>query len=159
LVGSVLGWRLSGHFCVWLALATLGSCMCLQIATNFFNDALDSLKGADTGERLGPLRITAAGMRSANAVLVAAALLLFMSIAFSIPLIIYRGWPMLAIGVPSLWFCYGYTGGPWPLAYRGLGEIFVVIFFGLVAVSGSAYVQSEHWHVEAAVAGLQVGLL
>ncbi|MFZ4768464.1 MAG: prenyltransferase, partial [Roseimicrobium sp.] len=76
LVGSMLGWKLSGHFCVWLMLATLGSCVCLQIATNLFNDAIDSLKGSDTKERLGPVRITASGMMPAKIVLWAAALVL-----------------------------------------------------------------------------------
>jgi 1,4-dihydroxy-2-naphthoate octaprenyltransferase len=159
LVGSALGWKLSGQFCVWLALAALGSCICLQIATNFFNDAVDGLKGSDTTERLGPARITASGMMPAKTVLKVAAGTLVIAVLLAVPLLIYRGWPILAIGIPSLWFCYGYTGGPVPLAYRGLGELFVVLFFGLVAVTGSAFVQSGQWHVEAVIAGLQVGLL
>src|SRR5436190_14898953 len=73
LVGAVLGWRLGGQFCIWLALATLGSCLCLQIATNLFNDAVDGLKGSDTKERLGPVRITAIGMMPAKSVMRAAA--------------------------------------------------------------------------------------
>jgi 1,4-dihydroxy-2-naphthoate octaprenyltransferase len=159
LVGSVLGWKLSGQFCVWLMLATLGSCMCLQIATNLFNDAVDHLKGSDTKERLGPVRITASGMMPAKTVLCVAASLLLLATLLAFPLLIYRGWPILAIGIPSLWFCYGYTGGPMPLAYRGLGELFVVLFFGLVAVTGSAFIQSGHWHFEAIIAGLQIGML
>ena len=159
LVGSILGWRLSGHFCIWLMLATLGSCMCLQIATNLFNDAVDGLKGSDTKERLGPVRITASGMMPAKTVLWAAAGILALATLLAVPLVIYRGWPIIAIGIPSLWFCYGYTGGPMPLAYRGLGELFVVLFFGLIAVTGSAYVQSGQWHIEALMAGWQVGAL
>ncbi len=159
LVGSVLGWELSGHFCVWLALATLASCMCLQIATNLFNDALDSIKGSDTKERLGPVRITASGMMPPKTVMTVAAGVLVLATLLSIPLIWYRGWPIIAIGIPSLYFCFGYTGGPMPLAYRGLGELFVVLFFGLIAVTGSAFVQSGQWHIEAVVAGLQVGML
>ncbi len=159
LVGSTLGWKLSGQFCIWLALATLGSCMCLQIATNLFNDALDSLKGSDTKERLGPVRITASGMMPAKTVMWVAAGVLALATLLAVPLFIYRGWPIVAIGIPSLWFCYGYTGGPVPLAYRGLGELFVVLFFGLVAVTGSAFVQSGHWHFEAVIAGLQIGML
>jgi 1,4-dihydroxy-2-naphthoate octaprenyltransferase len=84
---------------------------------------------------------------------------LLLATLLAVPLFIYRGWPILAIGIPSLWFCYGYTGGPMPLAYRGLGELFVVLFFGLVAVSGSAFVQSGRWHFEALVAGVQIGML
>jgi len=159
LVGSVLGWRLSGHFCVWLMIATLGSCMCLQIATNLFNDAVDAMKGSDTKERIGPVRITAGGLMSARRVLQVAAGVLVLAILLSLPIIWQRGWPIVAIGIPALYFCYGYTGGPMPLAYRGLGELFVVIFFGLVAVTGSAFVQSGEWHFEAIIAGLQVGML
>src|SRR6188768_2978180 len=158
LVGSVLGWKLSGQFCIWLMLATLGSCMCLQIATNLFNDAVDHLKGSDTKERLGPVRITASGMVPAKTVLWVAVGVLVLATLLAVPLFIYRGWPIVAIGIPSLWFCYGYTGGPMPLAYRGLGELFVVLFFGLVAVTGSAFVQSGQWHWQALIAGLQIGM-
>lgn len=159
LVGSVLGWKLGGQFSAWLMLATLGSCMALQIATNLFNDAVDGLKGSDTKERLGPVRITASGMVPAKTVLQAAVMVLGIATLLAVPLFLARGWPIVAIGVPSLWFCYGYTGGPVPLAYRGLGELFVVLFFGLVAVTGSAFVQSGQWHFEAVVAGLQIGML
>lgn len=159
LVGSVLGWKLSGQFCIWLMLATLGSCVCLQIATNLFNDAVDHLKGSDTKERLGPVRITASGMMPAKTVLWVAIAILALATLLAVPLLIYRGWPIVAIGIPSLWFCYGYTGGPVPLAYRGMGELFVVLFFGLIAVTGSAFVQSGQWHFEAVIAGLQIGML
>jgi 1,4-dihydroxy-2-naphthoate octaprenyltransferase len=159
LVGSALGANLGGEFCIWLMLATLGSCICLQIATNLFNDAVDGLKGSDTKERLGPTRITASGMMPPRTVMLVAAGVLGLATLLAVPLILYRGWPIIAIGIPSLWFCYGYTGGPVPLAYRGLGELFVILFFGLIAVTGSAFVQSGQWHVEAVLAGLQVGML
>jgi 1,4-dihydroxy-2-naphthoate octaprenyltransferase len=159
LVGSALGAKLGGEFCIWLMLATLGSCICLQIATNLFNDAVDALKGSDTKERIGPTRITASGMMAPRTVLMVAAGVLVLATLLAVPLIMYRGWPIIAIGIPSLWFCYGYTGGPVPLAYRGLGELFVILFFGLIAVTGSAFVQSGQWHVEALIAGLQVGML
>lgn len=159
LVGSALGWKAGGPFRPGLALAALGSCVCLQVATNLFNDAVDGLKGSDTRDRLGPVRVTASGMVSARNVLRAAVGALILAVALAVPLFLQRGWPILAIGIPSLYFCYGYTGGPWPLAYRGLGELFVILFFGLVAVTGSAFVQSGRWHSEAVVAGLQVGML
>lgn len=159
LVGSALGWKLGGSFCIWLALATLGSCVCLQIATNLFNDAVDGMKGSDTKDRLGPVRITASGMMPARTVMLAAAGVLVLATLLAVPLFAHRGWPIVAIGIPSLWFCYGYTGGPLPLAYRGLGELFVILFFGLVAVTGSAFVQSGQWHFEAVIAGLQIGML
>ncbi len=158
-VGTVIGWRLGGEFHGWLALATLGSCIALQVATNWFNDALDFVKGGDTAARLGPRRITAAGVVPVRSVMLAAAGMLGIAAACAAPLFLARGWPIFAIGIPSLYFCYGYTGGPVPLAYRGLGELFVIVFFGLVAVTGSAFVQCGSWPVEALVAGLQVGCL
>lgn len=159
LVGTVIGWRFGGQWHPWLAACTLLSCIALQVATNWFNDAIDFVKGSDTAERLGPRRITASGVVTARQVLTAACWMLAIAAALSVPLILARGWPILAIGIPSLYFCYGYTGGPAPLAYRGLGELFVILFFGLVAVTGSAFVQSGQWHFEALVAGLQIGCL
>ena len=159
LVGTVIGWRFGGQWHPWLAACTLLSCIALQIATNWFNDAIDFVKGSDTAERLGPRRITASGVVTAKQVLTAACWMLAIATALSVPLILARGWPILAIGIPSLYFCYGYTGGPAPLAYRGMGELFVILFFGLVAVTGSAFVQSGQWHFEALVAGVQIGCL
>src|SRR6187455_2920906 len=94
LVGSALGWTLSGQFCIWLALAALGSCMALQIATNLFNDAVDGLKGSDTAGRLGPVRITASGMMPAKTVLKVALGVLALAVLLAVPLLIYRGWPI-----------------------------------------------------------------
>lgn len=159
LVGSCIGWRMGGHFDLPLLACTLGSCLALQIATNWFNDALDFKQGKDTTARIGPRRITAAGAVSAESVMLAGFLMLGVAIALSIPLIMARGLPILMIGIPSLYFCYGYTGGPAPLAYRGLGELFVILFFGFIAVMGSAYVQSGEWLVGGLVAGFQIGCL
>lgn len=159
-VGSVIGWKLGDvPLNGWLLACTLGSCMALQVATNWFNDALDFIKGADTQARVGPRRITAAGVMSPGAVMTAALIMLGVATLLSIPLIQARGWPIVLIGLPSLYFCYGYTGGPMPLAYRGLGELFVILFFGFVAVLGSAFVQCGEWLVAALVAGLQIGCL
>jgi len=159
-VGSVLGWKVGGGLFDWrLAGFTLGSCLALQVATNWFNDALDSLKGADTKARVGPRRITAAGAMAAESVMTAGWLMLGVAVALALPLIMARGWPIIAIGIPSLYFCYGYTGGPLPLAYRGLGELFVILFFGFVAVLGSAFVQCGEWLEGAVVAGFQIGCL
>lgn len=157
-IGSVIGWRLGGGgFEAAMFACTLGACIALQVATNFFNDALDFVKGSDTAARLGPRRITASGVVSARAVIVAGIAFLAVAALLSLPLFLARGWSIVAIGIPSLYFCFGYTGGPWPLAYRGLGELFVILFFGIVAVTGSAFVQSGAWHVEALIAGLQAG--
>jgi 1,4-dihydroxy-2-naphthoate polyprenyltransferase len=159
MVGCALGARISGHFDWWLAFCTLGSCGALQVATNFFNDALDSIKGADTAARIGPRRITASGAASASTVKLAAWLMLGVATLLALPLFAARGLPILYIGIPSLYFCFGYTGGPVPLAYRGLGELFVILFFGFVAVTGTAFVQSGEWYHAAVVAGFQIGCL
>lgn len=159
LTGTVLAWKLEGVFNAALLGWTLLSCLCLQVATNFFNDALDHLRGADTARRLGPRRITAAGAASAPTTMRAALLMLTLAALAAAPLLRARGWPILAIGLPSLYFCYGYTGGPAPLAYRGLGELFVILFFGLVAVTGTVFVQTGAWYADALTAGLQMGCL
>ena len=158
-VGCALAAKISGKFDWWLAACTLGSCGALQIATNFFNDALDSIKGADTQARIGPRRITASGVASPGAVKFAAWLMLAVATLLAVPLFEARGMPILIIGIPSLYFCFGYTGGPMPLAYRGLGELFVILFFGFVAVTGTAFVQTGEWYEAAVVAGFQIGCL
>lgn len=127
----------------WLLFsATLVSCLCIQIATNLFNDAIDSRRGADTAERLGPRRATASGLLSAGVVLAGAFAFCALAALMATPLILHRGWIIVAIGAISLLLAYGYTGGPYPLAYNGLGEVFVILFFGLVAVGGSYFAQS-----------------
>ncbi len=158
-VGCALAAKISGTFNWTLALCTLGSCGALQIATNFFNDALDSIKGADTKARIGPRRITASGAASAKMVNFAAWLMLGIATLLAVPLFEARGLPILFIGLPSLYFCFGYTGGPVPLAYCGLGELFVILFFGFVAVTGTAFVQTGEWYEAAVVAGFQIGCL
>ncbi len=159
IVGTAIGRHFGGTFNLGLALCTLLACMALQVATNWFNDAIDFEKGSDTAARIGPRRITASGVVTSRQVIVAALLMLGVATAFSVPLFLARGWPIVAIGLPSLYFCYGYTGGPAPLAYRGLGELFVILFFGLVAVTGSAFVQSGQWLAQALVGGAQIGCL
>ncbi len=157
--GCVLAWKLTGAFDLWLAVCTLGGALAIQIATNFFNDAIDSKKGADTEKRLGPVRVTASGQMSPAAVMRWGTAFLVVAAVFGAFLIHARGWPILAIGIPSLFLAFGYTGGPLPLAYRGLGELFVLIFFGFVAVIGTVFVQTGGWPPEALLLGGQVGLL
>ncbi len=156
--GCILAFHLAGEWSPYLAGFTLASTLCIQIATNLFNDALDHAKGADTADRLGPKRVSAEGMIPPQAVILAGVTLLLMAVTFALPLIVARGWPILAIGIPSLYFSFGYTGGPVPLAYRGLGEIFVILFFGLIAVTGTVFVQIAEWRWEAVLLGLQVGM-
>ena len=157
--GCVLAWKLSGNFNLLLALCTLGGSIAIQIATNFFNDAIDANKGADTDRRLGPTRVTASGMMESKTVMQLAAVFLGLAVVCGVVLYQARGWPIIAIGIPSLFLAYGYTGGPFPLAYRGLGEIFVILFFGIVAVAGTVFVQTGEWPREALLLGLQIGLL
>lgn len=139
--GCMVVQKLTGSWNASLALLTLTSCLCLQIACNFFNDAIDHAKHADTERRTGPVRMTASGALSHGTVMLIGLFFLLGACLLAFPFIELRGWPILAIGIPSLYFTYGYTGGPWPLAYKGLGEIFVILFFGLVAVLGTILVQ------------------
>ena len=140
----------------WCALV---GAVLIQIATNFINDALDFKKGADTGERIGPLRVTQAGLLSAEAVMRAAAICLFLAALCGIPLIYRGGWPLLIVGLLSMAMAYGYTGGPYPLAYHGLGELFVILFFGFIAAGGTFYVLSLQLTRSALLAGFAAGCL
>ncbi len=158
-VGCVLAWKLYGEFHALLAGATLAGALAIQIATNFFNDAIDARKGADTERRLGPQRVTASGMMSARVVMMLAVGFLVIASGCGVVLYQSRGWLIAAIGIPSLFLAYGYTGGPFPLAYRGMGELFVILFFGLVAVIGTVFIQTGSWPPAAILLGLQTGLL
>src|SRR5258708_1448512 len=131
----------------------------IQIGTNYVNDALDFKKGADTHARLGPLRVTQAGLLDADAVLRGAYVCFGLATICGIPLILRGGWPIAIVGAASIVAAYAYTGGPYPLAYHGLGELFVMIFFGFVAVGGSYYVQTLTFDVRALLAGFAVGCL
>lgn len=157
--GCVLAWKLTGSFDAPLAVWTVLGALCIQIATNFFNDAIDSRKGADTARRIGPVRVTASGLMSPRAVMAAGLVFLTGAVVCGVFLHQARGWPVIAIGIPSLFLAYGYTGGPFPLAYRGMGELFVIAFFGLVAVAGTVFIQTGLWPSEALLLGTQVGLL
>ena len=136
----------------------LASAVLIQIATNFFNDALDHVKGADTAGRLGPTRVTSAGLLPARRVITGAFLTLALAALFALPLVLRGGGIILLVGLLSLLFAYAYTGGPFPLAYLGLGEIFVILFFGLIAVAGTFYLNTLAFSVAAILAGLQIGL-
>ena len=149
-----------GHDIAWhLSLFALLSAGAIQIATNLFNDALDFRKGTDTGERLGPTRVTQSGLISARRVVLGGFLASAAALAFGIPLVVAGGWPIVILGLVSLALAYGYTGGPLPLAYLGLGDVFVVVFFGLAAVGGMFYLQSNTLHTDVILAGFQVGFL
>jgi len=124
------------------ALAALLGALLLQIAANFANDVFDHERGADTADRLGPTRVVAAGILSARSVKVATALTLGLALLTGLYLTAVAGWPVVAIGLASMAAAVAYTGGPWPLGYNGLGDVAVFLFFGLVAVCGTTYVQA-----------------
>lgn len=159
LIGSALAAHEPAAITWWVLVCALVGAVMIQVATNFINDALDFRKGADTGERLGPVRVTQAGLMSADTVLRGAWVCLTAAALCGIPLIYRGGWPMLVVGVVSILMAYAYTGGPYPLAYKGLGELFVILFFGLIAVGGTFYVHSLQLTQAALLAGYATGAL
>lgn len=131
-----------GHFRLLPFLAALIAALLIQIGTNLANDYFDFHKGADTGERLGPVRVTQAGLLAPKAVRLGMILVFAVAALIGVYLIIVGGWPILIIGVLSIAAGVLYTGGPWPFGYHGLGDLFTFIFFGIVAVTATAYLHS-----------------
>lgn len=144
----------------WVSGLALMGALLIQMATNLFNDAIDFEKGADTKDRIGPTRVTASGQMTQRQVYGIASLMLFFALVCGIPLVYQGGLVVVGIGLISMFLAYGYTGGPLPLAYWGLGDIFVILFFGLIAVGVTHYLHTfELLTSDALVAGLQTGLL
>ncbi|MBS1129345.1 MAG: 1,4-dihydroxy-2-naphtoate prenyltransferase [Proteobacteria bacterium] len=158
LVGTAVAWHDSGTL-LWLPLlaAALGAAF-IQIGTNLFNDVGDFLRGTDTPGRLGPKRATAEGWLTAGKVKAGAWLSFALAFLCGIYLVWHGGWPIVAIGLASLAAGWAYTGGPKPIAYGPLGEVFVFIFFGLVAVGGSHYLQTLNLTPMALLAAVLVGI-
>lgn len=159
MVGTVLAQGVAGRVDWSVALMALLFSICIQIGTNLVNDALDFKKGSDTAARLGPKRITQSGLLSMKQVLQGGFFCFALAFLFGIPLILKGGIPLLAIIILSVICGYIYTGGPWPLAYHGMGEIFVFIFYGLVSTSTVYYLQTGFIDSHSLVAGTQLGLL
>ncbi|MFM8807479.1 MAG: 1,4-dihydroxy-2-naphthoate polyprenyltransferase [Chthoniobacterales bacterium] len=157
LAGCALAFA-AGAFGLLASMLALTCAVFIQIATNYFNDAIDHAKGADTAERLGPVRATSAGLLTPRSMMTGGVVCLIIAAILAIPLVLHGGWPILALGIVSLLLAYAYTGGPFPLAYLGLGEIFVVLFFGVFAVAGIFYLNALEWSLAAVLAGLQIGL-
>ena len=159
LVGSALAWQQQAQL-HWLPLlaALLGAAF-IQIGTNLFNDVGDFLRGTDRPGRLGPRRATAEGWLSPPAVARGAWTCFALAFLCGLQLVAHAGWPIVAIGLASLAAGWAYTGGPRPIAYGPLGEVFVFIFFGLVAVGGSHYVQTLTPALDALLVAAPVGLL
>jgi 1,4-dihydroxy-2-naphthoate polyprenyltransferase len=140
------------------AAALLGSIF-IQIGTNLANDYSDARRGADTEDRLGPVRVTAGGLMPPRRVLIGTWVAFGVAVAAGSYLAAVAGWELLVVGVVSIAAGVLYTGGPRPYGYEGLGELFVFVFFGLVAVGGSYFVQTEDLRWEAVALGVPVGLL
>ena len=158
IMGTAMACR-DGGFHAPTALATLLCAILIQIEANYANDYFDFLKGADTEARLGPTRATASGLVTPKQMRNATLIVLGLSLLLGLYLVWRSGWPILAIGLLSVIFAALYTGGPYPLGYLGLGEVFVLIFFGPVAVGGTFYAQTLEWRVLPTVAGLAPGLI
>jgi 1,4-dihydroxy-2-naphthoate octaprenyltransferase len=141
-LGSALA-AADGSFRLLPALVALICALGIQVTTNFINEIYDFRKGADTADRLGPTRTVAAGIISEKTMIRVSASLAGGVFLLGLYLVYTAGWPILIIGILSLLFAWAYTGGPYPIAYSGLGDLFVFIFFGLVAVGGTYYVQAH----------------
>lgn len=149
----------SNQFNLTIALLTLACALLLQVASNLANDYLDALRGVDNHNRLGPLRVTSAGLISLSSMKAGLVFTLGAALIMGIYLMITGGPVIIAIGLLSLYFSYGYTGGPFPLSYNGLGEVAAFIFFGPVAVFGSAYLQTHQVSNLALLAGVGPGCI
>lgn len=142
-----------------IAVLTVLCALTLQIASNLANDYLDALRGVDNETRLGPTRVTSSGLISLTKM--KNALILALGIAFALGIyLMYVGGPVImVVGLLSLYFAYGYTGGPFPLSYNGLGEVAAFIFFGVVAVSGTTYLQTHNISKLALILGMGPGFI
>ncbi len=159
LAGSALAYQQTNLFLLWVLLCALFASVFIQIGTNLVNDAVDFKKGADTEKRLGPKRITQSGVLNYKTVMLLAGISFLFSFLLGIPLVMHGGLAIVVIGIVSIFMGYAYTAGPFPLAYRGLGDLFVILFFGLIAVMGIYFLHAHQWSTSAAVLGLQIGLL
>lgn len=157
LVGCALA-AFYGRFTLIPALACLLFAIAMQIAANLINDLYDFLKGSDGEGRLGPLRATAQGWITPDCMKKGILAVVAFGCLCGSLLMFYVGWQLLFVGIFCVLFAYFYTSGPFPLAYNGLGDVAVVLFFGLVAVGFTAYVQIQAWPMPLTLAGIATGL-
>lgn len=158
LAGSVVGWVESGSFRPDILVAAALSAMLIQIGTNLHNDAVDTINGTDRADRVGPVRVTQRGWVSAAQMLGATRLAFALAALAGAWLVVLGGWPVLAIGVISITAAWSYSSGPWPISRGPLGELFVLLFFGLVAVGTIAWLHTGSLSPAALLTGLVVGL-
>ncbi len=158
LVGA--GAAVAAHrFSAGPALAALLGALLFQIGANLANDVFDHRRGADTAERLGPTRVTQAGLLSPRSVLAGMWLVFALSVPVGLYLVHVGGWPILAVGVTAIVSAIAYTGGPFPLGYNGLGDLFVFLYFGLAAVCGTCFVTAGRVTPAAWLAAMPIGFL
>ncbi len=158
LVGTALALA-QGATLAWMPLlAALCCALLIQVGTNLHNDAADHENGSDQNDRIGPLRVTAAGWASATVVRRAAVASFLAALLLGAYLVQVGGWPILLIGLASLLAGWAYSGGPRPISHTALGEVFVLMFFGILAVLGSAWLQGAAGGPAALLAGAVVGL-
>ena len=158
----LVGTALAGYFHVFHPLrfiAALLGAIFIQVGTNLSNDYSDARRGADAEDRLGPVRVTAGGLVPPKQVLIATYLSFGVAVLAGVYLVAVAGWQLLLVGAASILAGVLYTGGPKPYGYEGLGELFVFLFFGIVAVAGSFFVQVTHLDWEAFALAIPVGLL
>ena len=159
LVGTALAYELAEVFRPGAFIAALLGSILIQIGTNLSNDYSDARRGADADDRLGPVRVTAGGLVPPKQVLVATYVTFGLAALCGVYLVAVSGIELLFVGIASIAAGVLYTGGPRPYGYAGLGEIFVFLFFGIVAVAGSTFAQLERWPWQAFVLAVPVGLL
>ena len=140
------------------AAAALFGALALQVGANLANDVADFRRGADTETRLGPPRVTQQGLVTERGVTVGAVIAFGLAAAAGVYLTLVAGWIVIAIGLASIVAAIAYTAGPWPYGYRGLGDVFVFVFFGLLAVGGTYFVQAGELNGEVLFASIPVGL-
>jgi 1,4-dihydroxy-2-naphthoate octaprenyltransferase len=158
LIGSAIAWH-DGVFAFVPFIVVLFAVLAIQIGVNFANDFADALKGADTEARIGPQRAVASGVITAGDMKRGIAIAFGLAAVAGLYLIWYAGWPIFVIGAVSIIAALGYTNGPIPYGYFGLGELFVFIFFGLVATAGTRYVFGSPVPASAWAGGVVMGLL
>ncbi len=156
MVGASLAYQADKFIMLNTAVA-LACALLIQIGTNFANDYFDFIKGSDTHERIGFRRATAAGLISPQEMKTATFLTMLLAFFVGLYLVYTAGWVILVVGLLSLLFGVLYTGGPFPLGYNGLGDLFVFIFFGIVAVMATYYVNAMEWSAASFWASLAIG--
>lgn len=158
IVGSALAFA-DQSFALLPAIAALIVALLLQMGVNLANDYFDYVKGIDTENRVGPLRVTQSGLIPPAQVKAGMIIILSLALLPGMYLLTIAGWLVAPIGAASIFAALAYSGGPYPLASHGLGDLFVFIFFGLIAVCGTYYVQTLHITLKALLMGINVGLL